>query len=130
MQSTGPTNTNASLVEIASSETTAQWTEEMENSLVEMKKIHQKELEEWVNYLGAKYDPKFNDVKNMILGDKPKEFSEYGLKPYTMHYRIPYKYWNEVGLLVPDDIDLSKSAPVHVYFGGGGFVSGIIEYLF
>ena len=97
-----------------------------------MKGKYGQQLADAVNFLGGD----FTNPLKMMGEDNPEnrqrnkdnpsghvEFKDFGLKDYTLYYREPKEYWNEVGLLVPKDLNLDKHAPVHVFFMGGGFVS-------
>jgi hypothetical protein len=65
------------------------------------------------------------EVDSMLDEDQKKKphFSDHGFDDYTLFYRKPEKYWNEVGLLVPNNINTIAPVKVHVFFMGGGFVS-------
>jgi hypothetical protein len=93
----------------------------MNGDLDSLEKQYKGQLEGLVNCLGAE----FTSVEDMLTPTQKqmRNFSDHGFDDYTLYYRKPEKYWNEVGLLVPKGLDLKRSAPVHVFFLGGGFVS-------
>ncbi|KAL5462932.1 hypothetical protein PMIN06_001390 [Paraphaeosphaeria minitans] len=100
------------------------WNAKMEEVRSEIQNKSKKELESAVNYLKG---PQFISLEPLF--DKKQRdksiFEDHGFKADTLYYRKPEKYWNEVGLLVPDNIKYDgTAAPVHVFFMGGGFWTG------
>lgn len=90
-----------------------------EATLSKMKDKWQSQAEKLLNPYG-------NVDVNQMLGDPQKEnreFSDHGFDKFTLFYRKPGKFWNEVGLLVHKGMNTSASVKVHVFFMGGGFVS-------
>ncbi|KAL1600545.1 hypothetical protein SLS60_006931 [Paraconiothyrium brasiliense] len=108
--------------EMSPQKKTTPWDDVKQRALDEMEKKHKVTLEKAVNFLGGYFDTR----EPMLDEHNNKEFSDFGFDAYTLYYRKPEKYWNEVGLLVPKGIDASKreGAPIHVFFPGGGFWTG------
>ncbi|KAJ4360784.1 uncharacterized protein N0V89_001351 [Didymosphaeria variabile] len=96
------------------------WDDEKTQALAKMVEKYQGPLEQKLNFL----DDHYNSQEPLLNEHNNKKFSDFGFNHHTLYYRKPEKYWNEVGLLVPDDLDLEEEAPIHVFFQGGGFWTG------
>lgn len=104
---------------MASAKTLGVWDDRKEGIWNDMRTKWLPQLEKLVNPYG---DVPVERMLGPIQKEKP-EFSDHGFEEFTLFYRKPEKFWNEVGLLVPKKLDKTSPVKVHVFFMGGGFVS-------
>lgn len=99
-----------------------EWNQDQETKLNDLKEKWLSKAEPSAEVLLNPYKGEVNDMLGDLQKRYPK-FSDHVFDDYTLFYRKPEKFWNEVGLLVPMGIDKSAPVKVHVFFMGGGFVS-------